>query len=161
MDALTFQAEAMRLERLMYHISWSLLRNTEDCADAVQEALTRAWQKRASLRNPDQFKPWLMRILINQCNDMLRRRRRQNAFPLEEAGELAAEQPKESALLDTLGCLRPELRLVMVLHYLEGCTVEEIARITRTPAGTVKSRMKRARKELGELIAQERKEEWT
>lgn len=160
MDALTFQAEAMRLERLMYHISWSLLRNTEDCADAVQEALARAWQKRATLRNPDQFKPWLMRILINQCNDMLRKNRRRSSLPLEDAERLAVQQPEAASVMDTLDRLKPELRLVMVLHYLEGCTVEEIARITRTPSGTVKSRMKRARKELGEMIMLERKEEW-
>lgn len=42
-DAVTFQTEAMRCERLMYHVGYSILHNDQDCADAVQEALTRAW----------------------------------------------------------------------------------------------------------------------
>lgn len=42
MDAVTFQTEAMRCERLMYHVGYSILHNDQDCADAVQEALTRA-----------------------------------------------------------------------------------------------------------------------
>ena len=50
MDAVTFQAEAMRCERLMYHVGYSILHNDQDCADAVQEALTRAWQKQHTLR---------------------------------------------------------------------------------------------------------------
>ena len=44
MDANTFQAEAEKYERLMFQISWSMLRNSEDCADAVQDALIKAWQ---------------------------------------------------------------------------------------------------------------------
>lgn len=159
LDALTFQAEALKLEKLMYHISWSLLRNADDCADAVQEALARAWQKRASLRDAAHFKPWLMRILVNQCNDMLRRQKRRGFAPLEEAADETRPFPMEQlSLRETMAHMKPELRLVIVLHYLEGCTVEEIARITRTPAGTVKSRMKRARKELGDLLQDEWKE---
>ncbi|MCI5846541.1 MAG: hypothetical protein MRZ98_02705 [Clostridiales bacterium] len=57
MDAVTFQARAMELEKLMYQVSWSMLRNQEDCADAVQEALTRAWQKRDTLKNEERFRP--------------------------------------------------------------------------------------------------------
>ena len=108
MDAITFQREAMQLEKLMYHVSWSILRSNEDCADAVQEALTRAWQKKHTLRIMDTFKPWLMRILVNQCNDMLRRRKKRSFFPLDEAAQAVAapEQPLE--LMDAIGQLSPE-----------------------------------------------------
>lgn len=56
MDAEAFQAEALRYERLMYHVSLSMLGNNDDCADAVQEALARAWRKRGSLRDSAAFK---------------------------------------------------------------------------------------------------------
>lgn len=159
MDAMTFQREAMQLEKLMYHVSWSILRSNEDCADAVQEALTRAWQKKHTLRSMDTFKPWLMRILVNQCNDMLRRRKKRSFFPLDEAAQAVAapEQPLE--LMDAIGQLRPEWRVVIVLHYLEGCTVQEISAFTGTPAGTVKSRLKSARQQLGRLLKDEWEEE--
>ena len=57
MDATTFQAEAEKYERLMFQISWSMLRNSEDCADAVQDALIKAWQKRDTLHDEERFKP--------------------------------------------------------------------------------------------------------
>lgn len=59
MDAVTFQAEVKRIERLMYRVAWSYLGNNQDVEDAVQDAIE-------SLRRQEQFKPWLTRILVNQ-----------------------------------------------------------------------------------------------
>ena len=159
MDAITFQRQALQLEKLMYHVSWSLLRSNEDCADAVQEALTHAWQKRHTLRSMDKFKPWLMRILVNECNDMLRKRKRRSFFTLDEAVDAVAapEQPLE--LMEAIGQLRPEWRMMIVLHYLEGCSVQEISAMTGLPQGTVKSRLKSARQRLGVLLSDEWEEE--
>lgn len=66
MDAVTFQAEVKRIERLMYRVAWSYLGNNQDVEDAVQDAIVKAWEKRERLRRQEQFKPWLMRILVNQ-----------------------------------------------------------------------------------------------
>lgn len=151
MDALTFQREVLRLEKLMYHVSWTMLGSSEDCADAVQEALMRAWQKRHTLRSPESFKPWLMRILINECKNILRRRKRSSLYPLEEAADIPAAAG-DSGVMDVLRTLKPAWRTVIVLHYLEGCSVEEIAQMTGAPAGTVKSRLKYARDKLGVLL---------
>lgn len=151
MDALTFQREVLRLEKLMYHVSWVMLGSSEDCSDAVQEALLRAWQKRHTLRSPEHFKPWLMRILINKCRDMLRQRKRTSLFPLEEAADLPAAE-SSTELMDVIRTLKPAWRTVIVLHYLEGCSVEEIALMTGAPTGTVKSRLKYAREKLGVLL---------
>lgn len=155
MDAITFQAEAMRMEKLMYSVSYSMLRNNEDCADAVQSALTRAWQKRESLRSMDRFRPWLMRILVNQCNDMLRKHQKHRFFPLEE-DTVAVEPPQlPCPLTEALGQLKPEGRLVITLHYLEGYSVQEIAEMLRLPDGTVKTRMRFARMRLSALLGDE------
>ena len=155
MDALTFQAEAMRLEKLMYHVSWSILQNADDCADAVQEALTRALQKRRTLRSMDTFKPWLMRILVNQCNDMLRRQTKRSYQPLEE--ETVAVDPPQGpmALDEAIAALKPEWRVVIVLHYLEGYSVSDMVQTLGVPSGTIKSRLKYARDRLGVLLRDE------
>ena len=58
-DARTFQTEALKIEKLLYHISYAMLRNESDCEDAVQEALLRAWQKRGTLRDMAAFRSWL------------------------------------------------------------------------------------------------------
>jgi len=65
-DAVTFQAEVKRIEKLMYRVAWSYLGNNQDVEDAVQDAIVKAWEKRESLRRQEQFKPWLTRILVNQ-----------------------------------------------------------------------------------------------
>ena len=120
MDAVTFQAEAMRCERLMYHVGYSILHNDQDCADAVQEALTRAWQKHNTLRNPSRFRPWLMKILVNTCRDMLRQRQKIRFVPLEEE-ILPTEPPAEPLpLKECIDQLRPEWRITVLLYYLEG-----------------------------------------
>ncbi len=156
MDSVTFQAEAMRMERLMYHVSYSMLRNNDDCADAVQEALTRAWQKRGSLRSMDRFRPWLMRILVNQCNDMLRKHQKRSFFPLAE-DTVAVEPPQPPIpLREAIDLLKPEWRVVVTLHYLEGYSVQEIADLLGLPSGTVKTRMRFARMRLSDLL----REEW-
>ncbi|MDD3921163.1 MAG: RNA polymerase sigma factor, partial [Eubacteriales bacterium] len=121
MNALTFQEEASKLERLLYRISWSMLSNNEDCADAVQETLYKAWQGRGSLKNIKAFRSWITRILVNTCNDMLRQRKRQRWVPLEE--DMAVLQPPEEndfPMDEALGRLSPEHRTVVVLYYLEG-----------------------------------------
>ena len=66
-DARTFQTEALKIEKLLYHISYAMLRNESDCEDAVQEALLRAWQKRGTLRDMAAFRSWLCRIVANTC----------------------------------------------------------------------------------------------
>ncbi len=154
-DAVTFQREAMRHERLMYHISYSMLQNNEDCADAVQEALTRAWQKRESLRREDRFRQWLMKILVNTCKDLLRRRQKVRFVPLED--ETVALEPPSSPLplQEAIDMLKPELRVVLVLHYMEGYSVADMAVGVGLPTGTVKSRMKTAREKLSTLLHEE------
>lgn len=159
MDALTFQAEVRRIEKLMYRVSMSYLENTEDAADAVQDTLAKAWEKRGALSRPEQFKPWAMRILVNQCKDVLRKRRRRSFYPLEEdtvSVEMPAPQPP---VLEAIHALKPELRLVMVLHYVDGCSVEEIARSLGLPLGTVKTRMRSARKRLRQTLLVEWEED--
>lgn len=156
MDAVTFQAKALQLERLMFHISWSMLGREPDCADAVQEALTRAWQRRDSLRNPEKFKPWLMRILVNTCNDILRRQSLQTLIADEELIKEEAPPSDPLSVREAIECLKPEWRTVILLYYLEGCSVSEIAQMLRIPQGTVKSRLMYARKRLCTLM----KEEW-
>ena len=124
--------------------------------DAVQEALTRAWQKRATLRSPDSFKPWLMRILVNTCNDILRRQSRQTLLADEDLLSQEDTPSDPLSVREAIECLKPEWRTVILLHYLEGCSVSEIAQMLQIPQGTVKSRLLYARKRLCALM----KEDW-
>lgn len=154
MDAVTFQREALGCERLLYHISYAMLRNNQDCADAVQEALLQAWAHRASLRSMDAFKPWLTKILVNTCKGMLRKARRATLVELNESIP-AAEKLDTTALYDALDELPPELRAATVLYYFEGFSVREVAGMIGVHESTIKSRLLYARRKLRDALGED------
>ena len=147
-----FQAEARRIEKLLYRIARSYLNDDQEAEDAVQDALIRAWEKRETLRDIHQFKPWLTRILSNRCKDMLRKRKRWIFFPLEE-DTVQVEMPQtENAVMEAMKKLKPELRIVMTLHYVDGYSIQEMADALGIPTGTIKTRMRNARKQLSKIL---------
>lgn len=129
----------------MYRIAWTLLRNDEDCRDAMQEAALKAWERRFTLRQPQYFATWLTRILINECHAIQRKRKR--TIPLEDA-EYVASQPRDAALSIALQRLPEELRLPLVMHALEGMNYQEIQRVLRLPHTTIAGRIHRAKQQL-------------
>ena len=147
-----FQTEVRRIERLLYHIAWSHLGSGPDAEDAVQDALIKAWEKRDTLRDESQFKPWLTRILANQCKDMLRKRKRYSFYPLKEDTAQVSPPEAENPVLAAMETLRPEYRLVMTLYYLDGYSMRETAELLGIPLNTVKTRMRNARKRLGQTL---------
>ncbi|MBQ8506990.1 MAG: sigma-70 family RNA polymerase sigma factor [Clostridia bacterium] len=146
MNKQEFSKRVLALEGRLYRISYGMLQNRQDAMDAAQEAVLRAWEKLESLREARYFETWLTRILINVCRTMLASRR--SAVPLESVAEPAAPEGAHPALHDALMALEGELRLPVMLHYMEGYRVREIAQMLEIPEGTVKSRMKRAKLEL-------------
>lgn len=147
------------MERLMYRVGMSYLGRDEDAADAVQDALTSAWEKRDRLKKPKQFRPWMMRILTNRCIDMLRRRKRVSFFPLEEDTALAPPPAQPSPVMEAIRQLRPELRLVVTLHYVDGYSISEMAESLGLASGTIKTRLRLARKQLSQTLRVEWEEE--
>lgn len=149
----SFQTEALKIEKLLYHISYAMLRNESDCEDAVQEALLRAWQKRGTLRDMAAFRSWLCRIVANTCTELLRRKQRTTLTDIPE--EMPAPQSDaidHMAVMDALAELTPQMRVCMTLHYLDGWRVPEIAQMLDIPEGTVKTRLMHARKRMETLL---------
>ena len=139
------------LEGRLYRVAQAMLWRDADCADAVQEAVFRGWLKKGRLASPEYLETWLVRILINQCRDMLRRRKRE---PLP----LAAEIPREDRLCEdlhlrlALKALPEKYRLPLLLHHLEGWSVEETARALGLSRGAVTARLHRGRAALRTLL---------
>ena len=147
-----FARMILAMEPTLYRVCRMQLSCAADREDAVQETLRRAWEKRDRLRDVRFMQTWTVRILLNVCRDMQRRRRRET--PTDELPDRAAE-PEDRALIDALRALDDKLRLPIVLHYIEGYSVEETAAMLRWPQGTVKSRMNRGRQRLRELLTEE------
>ena len=138
-DAVMFQAEIRRIEKLLYRIAWSYL--------------IKAWEKRMSLRDMKQFKPWMTRILMNQCRDLLRKRKKWSFYPLEDAAAQEVEPPEPDApVLEAVKKLKPELSLVIILHYVDGYSIQDVANSLGIPESTVKTRMRSARKQLSRTL---------
>lgn len=154
MDKNEFAEKVTAAEATLYHISKSILRNDCDCADAVQEAIITAYSKLCSLRDDRFFKTWLCRILINECYRM--RRANKRTIPLEDYMETgdSAEQQNDLGLFDAIMGLKTDLRLAIVLHYMEGFQTAEMAKILKIPEGTVKGRLSRARAKLKSVLGE-------
>ena len=152
-DEQTFVREVQDMERTLYRVSRGNLHSWEDCADAVQEALGKAWAKRATVQEA-YFRPWLVRIVINECISSLRRKKR--AMPAADAQGVAQEDAGLNLdMRQSIARLPEKLRTPLLLHYLEGFPLEDVARILRLPVGTVKSRLYQARRTLRSTMEQE------
>lgn len=144
MDNQEFRDRVRACERRLYATAYLLLHVTADCEDAVQEAVLRAWQRLPGLQNPQFFETWLTRIVINECKSQLRRRSRRGETELSP--RLAAPVSPEPELHAALTALKWKYRVVLTLKYIDGYTIEEIARILTLPRGTVASRLDQAKR---------------
>ena len=136
----------------LYRITYGQLHDPQDRMDAVQNALLKAWLSRHRLREPAYFETWLIRILINECHNIQRRR---PFMPLDELPECPAKPDDSNTdVRDAILRLPEKQRMVIILHYMEGYKTAEIAKILRVPEETVRSRLKRARAALKILLAE-------
>lgn len=141
-----FAQRIVDMQQMLYRVSSSLLPQLCDREDAVQSCIEKAWHKQDGLRDETRLQAWVVRILINECYAILRRRKLE--VPMETMPEPPAPPGVNLGLHYFFADLPEKLRLPMVLHYLEGYDICEIARILRVPAGTVKSRLSRGRERM-------------
>ena len=148
-----FARRITAMTQTLYRISRTMLASGADREDAVAEAIRRAWEKQGSLRDERYVETWVVRILINVCRNVSKRRGRE--VPVETLPERAAPQGGDPDLRQAVTLLPENLRLPIVLHYTEGYEVAEIARMLRLPSGTVKTRMRKARALLKAMLSEE------
>lgn len=148
-----FAAVVTESAAVMYRVSKSILKLDIDCEDAVQEAIACAFSKLYTLKNDDFAKTWLMRILINECYGILRKRKRENYC--EVITEEEAQREDYSELYQALSELPEDYRVTVVLYYIEGYSIAETAEILKVSEGTVKSRLSRGRQKLRKFLEED------
>lgn len=142
-----------------YEAIFRFLRNLtgskEDAEDLTQQTFLRAWEALPSFRGDSSLSTWLHSIAYREYTHWLRSRR--EFVPLDEIVDMPDEQANqnlEAVLLRwAIYRLDPGHREVFVLYYVQGFSVNEIAKIIGVPAGTVKSRLFLARQKLKELLS--------
>ena len=143
-----FSAKILAMERSLYHVTKSLLRNDEDCADAIQNAILKAYGKLHTLKNEKYFKTWVTRIVINESYAILRANKRLVSYEEYMSDEQAAEEEEYSPVFEEITKMKEKYRIPFVLHYVEGYTTTEIAKMLGLSEGAVKTQLFRARNQL-------------
>ncbi len=138
-----FTQEVLCLTDTMYGVARTYLRSRDDCADAVQESILKAWVHLSALRRERYFRTWVIRILINECKNILKKQKR--TISAAASPEAASASEAEGMLYETMMALKECYRVPLVLYHCEGYTVAEIAHALRLPKGTVASRLSRGR----------------
>lgn len=155
MDKQFFTQEVKQAERSLYRTARSYLPTDADAADAVQEALIRAWARRDTLREPQYFRTWLTRIVINACKDELKKHRRMQAAAAMPGTVQNPPVQGDDALRSALETLGPKYRIPLALFYLDGYSIREISKLLSLPQGTVKNRLFRAKQKLRTYLQNE------
>lgn len=143
----------------MYKTARALLYSDEDIADAIQDTILTCWEKLSQLQEPKYFRTWMTRILINKCNDILRK---QQKFVLVEDMPDTPTDDLGFANLEweqILMRLKPRDRIVVILYYVEGFKTSEIAQMLDIPESTVRGSLARSRSKLATEYYPEIKEE--
>lgn len=132
----------------MYKVAKAILKNDEDVLDAMQETALTCWEKIGTLKQERYFKTWLIRILINHCNEICRQRR------YTVSGEIIPEAGRQDESFlniewdDFLNGLDRKHRTVVILYYVQEFKTREIAEILKINESTVRSRLAAAREKM-------------
>lgn len=136
----------------MNRVAISILGNSHDIEDAIQNTIMKAYQGVINLKKDEFFKTWLIRILINECNTLLKKRNQTVFIDDICSGKTINENFENLELTSAVNSLEIDLRVVTTLFYFEDIPQKEIAKMLDIPLGTVSSRLVRARSKLYEML---------
>lgn len=141
----------------LYRLAYSHLQNREDAEDAVQDVFMKYLKMPHHFKDKEHEQAWFIRVTVNVCYDFLRKKKHRMHIPLDEMEEIAAEDRIFTDIGQILEKLPPKYKTVILLHYFEGYSVEEISGILKLSKSAVKMRLFRSRELLKEYREKEEK----
>lgn len=152
--------------QMMYKVAKTRLSSEEDIGDAIQETILSAYKSICVFKNTSYFKTWLIKILINKCNDIIYKNKKiiyvEDYYEsIENEDSLDDKDSIEENIVfnETLDSLDESYKTVIVLYYVSGFNTREISEILKEKEGTIKSRLSRARQKLKEIYLKSYNEE--
>ncbi|WP_277587367.1 sigma-70 family RNA polymerase sigma factor [Psychrobacillus antarcticus] len=137
----------------LYRTAFAFLKNEHDALEAMQEVTFRAYQKIHSIKEPTYMKTWLVRIMMNYCQDQLKKRKRYNSSKsLKEIG--FTEDTTKLEIDEAIASLTSGEQQLIFLKYFQNTKIKEIAELEKIPEGTVKSRLHKALKSLRNFLSE-------
>lgn len=146
-DKNVFTELIVNIEDELYKIARTRLIDNEDIFDAVQETMISAFKSLHKLKNENYFKTWIIKILINKCNDIYRNKKA-NIVSLNDNIKTDDSNNYSEDNLNfefIINCLNYDERIAVTLYYLEEYTTKEISKILKTNENTIKTRIARAK----------------
>ena len=137
-----FGERVSRMRYKLYCVAYSILWNDADCADAMQEAAAKAWMHRFRLEAGEYFETWFMRILINECRMLKRKRRRIGTAPDQDIPAPERDAAADIDLRNAFRRLPEKYQLLLILRYQDGYSVREISGMLSLREELVKSRLR-------------------
>lgn len=147
-----FTTEVLKAEKSLYHVARSILKCDEDCADAMQNAILKAYSRLDTLKKEEYFRTWLTRILINECYQIIRDAKPEVSYEEYMEGKPEADFGQRSEVYEAVQELPDIYRIPFTLHYVEGYSVKETGRLLNLSESAVKVRLHRARNLLRERL---------
>ena len=147
---LAFSTLIKAYEKDLYKVAIAMTKNEEDALDCIQEAILQSYISIKDLRQEEYFKTWLIKILINKCNDVIRANK--NIIYIEQEKEEGYSENIEQSvsLRECFDRLKPDYKIVMIMYYDQGFNSKEISEILNINESTVRTRMARGRDYLRE-----------
>ncbi len=139
---------------MLFRLCLITLGNVADAEDALQETLLKYLQKAPQFESADHEKAWLFRVATNHCRDHFRKSKKFPAVTWEEVSSFALDQ-EDLGVLDALMTLPDRFKKVLVLYYVAGYGIEEIAKIIEKTPSAVKMRLQKGRELLREAYERE------
>ena len=135
---------------MLFRVALNMLGNVHDAEDATQETYLRYMKYEPELTDSEHERRWLLRVLVNVCKDMGKRRARQRVISIDELANLLEARDEETlGVMEKIMSLPEIYRTVMDLYYVEGVSGEEIAQLLSVSYATVRKRLQKGRKLLG------------
>jgi len=146
-----FEQEYPKFEKSLFLLAVSYVHNTEDAKDILQDALLSACRNIGSLRQPEYFRTWLTRIVINKSKNFLKAKRYTEELT-DKLDVFYSIPEQDMEILDALCRMEPKAAAYISLRFYNGMTYEEAAKTLKQPVSTVKYRTAKALRELKELL---------
>lgn len=156
-DEKRIESAYRRYADMLYRVALAHVGSPEDAEDAVHDAFVKYMQSSPDFSDESHERAWLIRVTINRTHDLYRRRSTRSYVELSEAGEIAAEESHgaENGVTAIVSTLPDKYKSVIVLHHLEGYSVEETAASLGISESAVKMRLSRGRDMLRKAMEKE------
>lgn len=141
---------------MLYRLSLSRLGNSQDAEDAVQEVFIKYLDSCHKFKDADHERAWLVRVTINCCLDIIRRKKKQSNVSLDDLAEIPGkftDLTEGLRVLNLCSDLPSKIAAVVILHYLEGYPVKDVAKMLGISLSATKMRLSRGRSILQKNMA--------